>query len=342
MDMDVVRVLKPKSFLAVPLKAKGKTIGVMAVDNYHTGAKLTEADVNLVSTLAGQVAIAIENARLYDELELRVKERTTELSEANAQLKQEIIERRRIESELQEAKRFAEDANRAKSDFLANMSHELRTPMNSVIGFSEMILDGIYGEISPEILEVVGEIQKSGEHLLGLINDVLDISKIEAGQMELRLSQNLIQECVETVVGRLASLAKDKGLKLTTRIQNELPSFTFDFQRITQVLMNLVSNAVKFAHEGHIEIGVQRNGQDLLLWVLDTGIGIPDKQKKSIFNEFQQVDSSISRERQGSGLGLAIAKRFVEMHGGTIWVESKIGQGSTFRFTLPMRGKRET
>ncbi len=275
--------------------------------------------------------------KAHDELELRVNERTAELSEANTLLKQEVVERKRMELELQKAKELAEQASRAKSDFLANMSHELRTPMNSVIGFSEMIVDGIYGEVPSEIREVVGEIQKSGEHLLGLINDVLDISKIEAGRMELRLSENAAEECVEAVLGRITSLAKEKGLGLIAEIHEELPLCTFDLQRITQVLYNLVGNAIKFTQEGEVRIGARTEGENLLFWVADTGVGIPESELESIFSEFQQADSSITRDTPGSGLGLAIARRIVEMHGGSIWVESKVGAGSTFWFTLSLR-----
>lgn len=241
--------------------------------------------------------------------------------------------------ELEKARKAAEAANRAKSDFLANMSHELRTPLNSVIGFAEMILDEIYGKVPSEIREVVGEIQKSGEHLLGLINDVLDISKIEAGRIELKLSENTPEDPIEVAIGRTASLAKAKGLELIAEIHGELPHCTFDLQRITQVLFNLVGNAIKFTHEGEVRIGAKTDGEDLLFWVSDTGIGIPKSELENIFNEFQQGDSSATREAQGTGLGLAIAKRFVEMHGGAIWVESEVRVGSTFWFTLPLRGK---
>ncbi len=268
-------------------------------------------------------------------------ERSRKLLEArwdrNANLFQILHEEiEKANEELKRAREVAEAATRAKSDFLASMSHELRTPMNSVIGFSEMILDGIYGEVPPEIREVVEEIRNSGDHLLGLINDVLDISKIEAGRMELRLTENAVSDCVETVVARMRSLAQEKGLELRTETEDGLPVGIFDLQRITQVLQNLVGNAIKFTKQGKVEIGVQKEDGNFVIRVSDTGVGIPEDDLESIFSEFEQVDSSVTRETQGSGLGLAISKRIVEMHGGRISVESEVGAGSTFRFTLPL------
>jgi len=360
LDLEIVDTHKTGwSLLAVPLRTKEKVTGVIAVDNFKSGARLSKEDESLLSTLAGQVAISIENARLYadlqqeiaeheraesalrsahDESELRVRERTAELSAANARLRQEILERTQVEVALKEAREAAEAANRTKSNFLARMSHELRTPMNSVIGFAELILDGIYGDAPAAIREAVSEIQKSGEHLLGLINDVLDISRIEAGRMDLRLTEGPIEDCIETVLGRVAPLAKEKGLKLTAEIRQQLPACVFDAQRITQVLFNLVGNAIKFTRSGEVRIGVKPEEHQLLFWVADTGIGIPQGELLDIFSEFRQVDSSITREAQGSGLGLAIARKFVEMHGGRIWAESEVGAGSTFWFTLPLRG----
>jgi signal transduction histidine kinase len=270
-------------------------------------------------------------------------ERSRKLLEArwdrNANLFQILHEEiEKANEELKRAREVAEAATRAKSDFLASMSHELRTPMNSVIGFSEMILDGIYGEVPEEIRDVVEEIRNSGDHLLGLINDVLDISKIEAGRMELRLTENAVGDCIETVVSRMTSLAKEKGLELRTETEDGLPVGTFDLQRITQVLQNLVGNAIKFTKEGKVEIEVHTDNEHFVFCVSDTGVGIPESDLESIFSEFEQVDSSVTRETQGSGLGLAIAKRIVDMHGGRLWVESEVGAGSTFRFTLPIKG----
>jgi signal transduction histidine kinase len=364
-NKEVIAVLNTQSFLAVPLTVQGKSVGVMAVDNYESGKKLSSKDIDLMSTLAPQVAVSIENARLYDdmrelnesleleiaereqaqealrmahaELEHRVDERTAELSMSNSLLITEVAERTRIEAELKTAMESAESANRAKSDFLANMSHELRTPMNAVIGFSEMILDGIYGTPPTEVLEAVAEIQQSGMHLLGLINDVLDISKIEAGRMVLNLSENAPEEPIDTVVGRMMSLVKEKGLELHIETDEGLPTLDFDLQRITQVLLNLVGNAIKFTHSGEIHIGARTQEHEIEFSVSDTGRGIPKADQDRIFSAFQQADSSISREAQGTGLGLAISKRFVEMHGGRIWVNSEFGRGSVFRFTLPVR-----
>jgi signal transduction histidine kinase len=173
-----------------------------------------------------------------------------------------------------------------------------------------------------------------------LINDVLDISKIEAGRMELRLSENAIKDCIEAVKNRVAPLAEEKGLELLAEFQTDLPFCTFDLKRITQVPFNLTGNAIKFTNEGEIRIGAKTKGENLLCWVSDTGIGIPQSELGSIFSEFQQVDSSIDREAQGSGLGLAIVKRFIEMHGGEIWAESEVGVGSTFWFTIPLKRKK--
>ena len=229
------------------------------------------------------------------------------------------------------------EASKAKSEFLANMSHELRTPMNAILGFMEKLLDDIYGEVPPDLREPLIDIQVNGKHLLNLINDVLDLSKIEAGHMELALAEYSVQDVVETVGASLQSLASEKGLTFVAGVQPGIPLAVGDGRRIAQCLMNLAGNALKFTKQGRVEVWVEQR-QDLLHYrVSDTGIGIPEDQVEQVFAEFRQVDAAITREFGGTGLGLSITKKFVEMHGGRIWVESVLEKGSTFFFEIPLR-----
>jgi len=239
--------------------------------------------------------------------------------------------------ELQMLNARLTEASKAKSEFLANMSHELRTPMNAILGFIEMLLDDIYGEIPPHLREPLIDVQANGKHLLNLINDVLDLSKIEAGRMELVLGEYSVQDVVETVRTSLQSLALEKGLEFVAAAEDDIPLAFGDGRRITQCLMNLVGNALKFCKRGRVAVWVERQGNDLLYHVSDTGIGIPKEELKNIFTEFQQVDTAITREFSGTGLGLNITKKFVEMHDGRIWAESELGKGSTFFFSIPLR-----
>jgi len=239
--------------------------------------------------------------------------------------------------ELQRLNEQLQQASKAKSNFLANMSHELRTPMNAILGFVEMVLDEIYGEVPPQLREPLTDVQTNGKHLLRLINDVLDLSKIEAGRMELVLAEYSVQDVVETVRTSLQSLAREKGLEFAAAADDNIPLALGDPKRITQCLMNLVGNAVKFSKQGRVTVWVEQQGENLVYRVSDTGIGIPKEELENIFAEFQQVDTAITREFSGTGLGLNITKKFVEMHGGRIWVESELGKGSTFFFAIPLR-----
>jgi signal transduction histidine kinase len=244
---------------------------------------------------------------------------------------------RRAAQELQGLNEQLQRASKAKSDFLANMSHELRTPMNAILGFVEMVLDDIYGEVPPHLKEPLTDIQTNGKHLLRLINDVLDLSKIEAGRMELFLADYSVQDVMETVRASLQSLALEKGLGFVAAAEEDIPLAYGDGKRITQCLMNLVGNALKFTKRGRVAVWVELQGNELLYHVSDTGIGIPKEELENIFGEFQQVDTAMTREFAGTGLGLNITKKFVEMHGGRIWVESELGKGSTFFFSIPLR-----
>jgi len=243
----------------------------------------------------------------------------------------------RMNDQLGRVYRELEAASRHKSEFLANVSHELRTPMNAILGFNELILDGIYGDVPPDVKVPLTDIQNSGKHLLRLINNVLDLSKIEAGRMELTPTDYVAQDTVERVRASLGSLAAQKGIDFVTAVPPDLPTALGDAGRITQCLMNLAGNALKFTREGRVEIAVELRGNLLYYRVTDTGIGIAQDQLDTIFAEFRQGDATITREFGGTGLGLSITKKIVEMHGGRIWVESEIGKGSTFWFTIPLR-----
>jgi len=228
-------------------------------------------------------------------------------------------------------------ASRAKSEFLANMSHELRTPLNAILGFTEIMLDELYGEVPPNLREPLVDIQTNGRHLLRLINDVLDLSKIEAGRLELGVDEYSVQEIVDVVHTSLKSLAIEKGLAFSVWVAPDIPTARGDGRRITQCLMNLAGNALKFTRQGRVEIDVRLDDGWLTYRVTDTGIGIPKEEVENIFAEFRQVDTTITREYGGTGLGLSITKRLVELHGGRIGVESELGKGSRFFFTLPLR-----
>ena len=228
-------------------------------------------------------------------------------------------------------------ASMAKSEFLASMSHELRTPMNAILGFTELMLDGIYGEIPPSLKGPLTDVQVNGKHLLRLINEVLDLSKIEAGRMELSLGEYSARDIVETVTASLRSLAAEKGLEFIARVEEDIPPAVGDGKRLTQCLMNLAGNALKFTKEGRVEIGVELKANTLVYRVSDTGIGIPQDQISKLFEEFRQLDATVAHEFGGTGLGLSITKKFVELHGGRVWAESQVGQGSTFFFSVPLR-----
>ena len=260
--------------------------------------------------------------QLNAELEAKVEQRTRELQELNARLQDSNTELQR--------------ANRLKSEFLANMSHELRTPLNAIIGFSELLREGIHGSLNDEQRDFVGDIHDSGRHLLSLINGILDLSKIEAGRMTLHREEfsfpPLVRECVTVV----RPLALKKHLVVDCRLGGAPQTAWADAGMLRQILFNLLSNAVKFTPEGgRIEVRAWGEGRHLLVSVSDTGIGIANEDHERVFTEFYQVDGSYARRYQGTGLGLALARRFVELHGGTISLDSEPGQGSTFTFRIP-------
>jgi signal transduction histidine kinase len=281
-----------------------------------------------LETLAEEFNRMAERLReSYAELEQKVEARTEQLADALR--------------ELQTKSSQLEVASRHKSTFLANMSHELRTPLNAILGYTELIQDGIYGEVPEQIRGVLDRVQHSGQHLLGLINDVLDLSKIEAGQLALSIGDFSLADVMQTVYTAVEPLAAEKRLTLRAEVAPHLPAARGDERRITQVLLNLAGNAVKFTAVGEITLGASASDGAFVVWVSDTGPGIPEADQRRIFEEFQQVEGGGAPAKGGTGLGLAIARRIVELHGGRIWVESSPGRGSTFAISLPIRAERE-
>ncbi len=299
---------------AIPLRVGSRIIGALDIQSTAVGA-FTSDDLAVLQILADQVAIAIDNARSYELSQQAVKE--------------------------------MREVDRVKSQFLANMSHELRTPLNSIIGFSRVILKGIDGPVSDLQQQDLTAIYNSGQHLLGLINDVLDLAKIEAGKMELAFDQVNMSDLISSVMSTASGLVKDKNVKLVKNIHGELPPVRADAIRIRQVLLNLMSNAAKFTDEGEITVDASvetgpSGRPEILVSVTDTGPGIAQEDQAKLFQPFSQVDDSPTRKTGGTGLGLSISHQLIQMHGGRIGVHSTIGKGSTFYFTLPVyRGKEE-
>ena len=380
------------SLLAVPLLVKNEPVGVLNLSHADPNAFET-GDVNLFHITANYVAISLQNTlnyekleieiakrkqvekalrKVHQDLEVRIQERTGDLAEANEQLKNEIRERKAAQAEALEAKERAELANRAKSEFLANMSHEIRTPLHHIIGFTDVLLDKHFGELNDQQTDYLIDIQKSSQHLLALINDILDLSKVEAGNIELELNEVDIHALLTESLNMIKEKALKHRIKLSTSI-NGLPDFVqLDERKMKQILYNLLSNAAKFTPDGGEMVlsaettqGIVRAGQrwndardkevfeclaqnqDIIggmvhqcirVSVADTGIGISKSNQSRIFNAFEQIDGSSDPRRQGTGLGLSLTRKLIELHGGKIWVESKgEGKGTTFSFVIPIQ-----
>ena len=293
-----------RASLAVPLLREDRIVGGLVVRRKSTGEFRPEV-IELLKTFATQSVLAIQNARLFREIE--------------------------------EKSQQIEAANRHKSEFLANMSHELRTPLNAIIGFSEVLQERLFGELNEKQAEYTDDILTSGRHLLSLINEILDLSKVEAGRMELETAAFDLPLAIDNARTFVRERATNHGITLEVKVDERLGDIVGDERKIKQILLNLLSNAVKFTPEGgRITINARPTNGSVEISVTDTGIGIAEEDQPKIFEEFRQVGSDNAKKIEGTGLGLTLAKKFVELHGGRIWVESEVGKGSTFVFTLPV------
>jgi signal transduction histidine kinase len=291
--------------LGVPLMREGQPVGVLTIHWGETGP-IADSFVRVLQTFADQAVIAIENVRLLNE--------------------------------IQEKSRQLEIANKHKTDFLANMSHELRTPLNAIIGFSEALSERMFGELNEKQAEYMTDIHTSGKHLLALINDILDLSKVEAGRMELDLVNFDLPTALQNSLTLVRERAQRHGITLSLEIDATVGLFTGDERKFKQIMLNLLSNAVKFTPEGgKVGVVARQSTEAVEISVFDTGVGIAPEDQEAVFEEFRQVGRDYTRKAEGTGLGLALTRRFVELHGGTLGVRSEPGKGSTFTFTLPIR-----
>jgi signal transduction histidine kinase len=295
----------PMPYIAhIPLSARGRAAGLLSA-YFKTPREITDTEARALRTIARLVSVAKENADLVNELK-----------DNNLQL---------------------ERANRLKSEFLASVSHELRTPMNAIIGYTKLMLDGLDGDLTEQQTADLERVVQAADNLLGLINGLLDLAKIEAGKMELNVEEVDIPLVIDDVIELIRPSADAKSLALGSEVLGTLPTAWADRARIRQVLVNLMANAVKFTEHGGVTIRASVVDGWITLAVVDTGVGIPPEALTYIFDEFRQVDASTTRRYGGTGLGLAISKRLIALHGGRIWVDSVVGSGSSFLFTLPVR-----
>jgi signal transduction histidine kinase len=294
-----------RTVLAVPLIRDDRPIGSIVIRRMEV-QPFADDQIELLETFARQAVIAIDNVRLFNE----IRDKSHQL----------------------------EVASRHKSEFLANMSHELRTPLNAIIGFTDVMLQEMFGALNAKQKEYLEDVRGSGTHLLTLINDILDLSKIEAGRVELELGEFSFAEAIENALTLVRERAARHGITLAADVSPDVGHVTADERKVKQIVVNLLSNAVKFTPEGGwVGITARCHDDHVEVAVRDTGIGIAPEDQDRVFEEFQQVGKDPDRSREGTGLGLTLAKRFVELHGGRIWVQSEVGKGSTFTFTIPVR-----
>lgn len=321
-ERELAEIFDVASFALVPIVTKEETIGFILGGNDSAYSQITKDDAELLSILANQISQALENARLYEgiwdshqQLEMRIKERTQELAKAN----KELIR-----------------LNKMKSDFVSAVSHELRTPLTSIKGYAAILSEGKLGEVAPAVKERLEKINKHSDTLTKMVNDMLDISRIESGKVEMKPEELKVKDVVDGVVDMIAPQIKEKNLKLEIEIPAKISSMSADSTQIERVFINLLSNAIKFTpSEGKIGIKTKEEDKFIEIEISDTGSGISEEELPRIFDEFFRCENPINREVKGTGLGLSLVKQIIEAHKGKIGVKSKVGEGTTFSFTLP-------
>lgn len=322
----IIDIFKVRHFIITPILAQDSMIGILFAGNQSDAFAVTEGDKELLSILADQIGQAIETARLFEQvyrarqiLEAKVQERTKELSSA-----------------LEEVQRISQN----KSEFISAVSHELRTPLTSIKGYASILITGKVGEIPDKVKERLEKINKHSDNLVKLINDLLDISRIESRKIEMKIVPYAILPVIENVHDLLTPQMKEKNINFVTDIPAHCPAIPMDLSQAERVFINLISNAIKFTPgNGTIKVAVTTNEKDATFSVSDTGIGIKEENIPNLFNEFYRVDNEINQNVKGTGLGLALAKKIVAAHGGKMWLTSQVHQGTTFYFTLPLAPK---
>lgn len=313
--LEALRHAQTYSILCVPIFIRSTFFGGLCLSTVQAQRTFQASEIHLLQRIADQAAIALQNAQSYENLERIIHQRT---------------------QELQHQKQLADAANQAKSSFLATMSHELRTPLTSILGFSSVLLKQVFGPLTPKQVGYLTAIHESGSHLLELINDLLDLSKVEAGREELSIDRVSVSDVCEACITQVKGQADTKNLTVRWAIAPTLTSIHADIRRLKQILLNLLSNAIKFTDSGGIQLIVEQSDTEVQFAIHDTGVGIAQEDQSELFKPFRQLDNQLDRRYPGTGLGLALSQKLAQLHGGHITVSSSLGQGSCFKLHLPL------
>ncbi len=322
------QIFDVEHFILAPIVSQNGFLGILFVGNRANSTPVTEGDEELLSILANQIGQSVENARLFEQvyksqqgLESKVQERTRQLAKALEDM---------------------QAISKKKSEFISAVSHELRTPLTSVKGYASILITGKVGEVPPKVKERLEKINKHSDKLVQMVNDLLDIARIESGRAQMNFEEHSITPMVENVCDLLAPQIKSKDINLTTAIESDLPKLWVDSSQFERVFINLIGNASKFTpKDGTVTVSAKKEGDGILFSVSDTGIGISDEDQAKLFDEFFRVDNELNKSVKGTGLGLALAKKIVDAHKGRIWIKSKLNEGTTFFFLIPFLSKEE-